>query len=246
MHKYQSDYSEAAAALIGQIKANMMDGMDAYFRATQSVYEWSGLAIKLLNTYSFFFRDKMDQEKFDAARSLLLLVLEDGIEKMRIGQSELGDSSASFNAAAGQLTQLNNRLAIDFNESGEFYLSKIAQIRRVAYGAAAPFRLFGVVIAATVAEAKLIPDVKDKMAEIAEWFNDVSAEVQNSFKNIDDTKAELKEEIRRIGEIKIQAKETKSYVEIDYVAQMKETIMESVADLIAKCKDYRFRHIDIK
>lgn len=67
------------------------------------------------------------------------------------------------------------------------------------------------------------------MAEIADWFNDVSAEVQNSFKNIDDTKAELKEEIRRIGEIKIQAKETKSYVEIDSVAQLKETIMESVA-----------------
>lgn len=244
LDKYRSDYSKEAAALIGEVKTLMMDGMDAYFRATQSVYEWCGLAIKLLNTYTTLFKGKMNQSKFNAQRVLLLKVLEDGIKKMENGQKQLGDSSSSFNNAAGKLTSLNHRLATDFNQNSEYYQSQISRIRAVAYGAAAPFTFLGLSIAAGVVEGKLIPELRTKMASIEKWYKDVTAEVQNSFKNIDDTKAKLKEEIRHIGDLKVQTETTKTMVELDDTPELKEEILGSVADLIKKCKEYQTRHID--
>lgn len=242
LDKYRSDYSEEASALIGDVKTKMMDGMDAYTRATQSVYEWCGLAVRLLATYKILFTGQMNQGKFAASRTFLLQVLEDGIKKMTVGQKELGDSSASFNVAAGKLTQLNHRLAADFDKNSEYCQSQISHIRAVAYGAAAPFLIFGLPIAAGIVEGILVPELHRKMAAIKKWYEDVSADVQNSFKDIDDTKAKLQEEIRNIGELKVQTKETETYIEVDNTPELKEIILKSVLDLIAKCEAYRIRH----
>lgn len=244
LDKYRSDYSKEAAALIGEIKTKMMDGMDAYFRATQSVYEWCGLAVRLLTTYTTLFKGQMNQGKFNAQRTLLLKVLDDGIKKMTDGQKQLGDSSSSFNVAAGKLTSLNHRLATDFSQNSEYFQSQISRIRAVAYASAAPFTLLGLSIAAGVVEGKLIPELKAKMASIEKWYKDVTAEVEKSFKNIDDTKAKLKEEIRHIGDLKVQTETTKTYIELDDTPEMKEEVLTSVADLIKKCKEYQNRHMD--
>lgn len=247
LDKYRSDYSKEAAELIGEVKTKMLDGMDAYFRATQSVYEWCGLAIKLLNTYTTLFKGQMNQSKFSAQRTLLLKVLDNGLEKMSAGQKQLGDSSSSFNVAAGKLTSLNYRLATDFSENSEYYKSQISRIRAVAYGAAAPFTLLGLSIAAGVVEGKLIPELKAKMASIEKWYKEVTVEVQNSFKNIDETKAMLKQEIRQIGDLRVQTDVTKTMVEMDDSPDLKKEVLASVADLIKKCKEYQTRHInDVK
>lgn len=242
LDKYRSDYSDEAAVLIGQVKTKMMGGMDAYTRATQSVYEWCGLAVKLLNTYKILFTGQMNPGKFAASRKFLLEVLEDGIKKMTIGQKELGDSSASFNVAAGKLTELNHRLAADFDKNSEYCQAQISHIRLVAYASAAPFLIFGLPIAAGIVEGVLVPKLHAKMTAIQKWYKDVSADVQNSFKNIDDTKAKLQQEIRNIGELKVQTKETETYVEVDNTPELKEIILQSVVDLIGKCEAYINRH----
>lgn len=245
LDQFRSDYSKEAAALIGDVKTKMMDGMDAYFRATQSVYEWCGLTIRLLGTYKKLFTGNMDQKKFNSQRTLLLKVLGDGIDKMDKGQKELGDSSSSFNGAAGKLTSLNHRLETDFNEKSEYYQAQITRIRLVAYGSAAPFGLFGIAIAAGVVEGKLIPELNAKMRSIETFYQDTTKIVKDAFKDIDTTKLKLKEEIRVIGNLKEQTEETKIYIEMDDDPAMKEIIVDAVDALIAHCQDYRKRHMDI-
>lgn len=210
LDQFQFDYSKEAAVLIGEIKTKMMDGMDAYFRATESIFEWCHLAIELLESYRTLFKGQMNQEKFDTQRALLLKVLEDGILKMTIGQQQLAQSSSSFNVASGKLETLNHRLASDFNQNSAYFQSQMERVRLTAYLGAAPFSIFGLAIAAGVVEGVLIPKLKAKMAEIEKWYNEVRAEVKISFKNIDDTKAKLNEEIRHIGVLKAQTDSTKT------------------------------------
>lgn len=220
-----------------------MNGMDAYFRATQSVYEWCGLAVPLLNAYNKLFTGEMNQGKFTAQRTLLLKVLVDGIAKMEKAQAELAASSGSFNESAGKLTSLKRRLETDFSENSEYFQNKISEMRKKAYIGAAFAGPFGLIIAAGVVEGKLVPDLKRKMGEIQKFYDELLATVSQSFTDIDETKAKLKEEIRVIGDLKTQAEETKTFIELDNTPELKETIVDSVNNLIQKCKDYRERHI---
>lgn len=43
LDRFRKDYSIESAALIGEIKTLMMDGIDAYGAASQNVYEWAGI-----------------------------------------------------------------------------------------------------------------------------------------------------------------------------------------------------------
>lgn len=245
LDQYRQDYSKEAAALIGTVKTLMLNGMDNYFSATQSVREWCQLTIPLLNAYLGLFTGEMNQGKFNAQRTLLLKVLNDGILKMEKAQKDLYTSSSSFNDASGKLTSLKHRLETDFNQNSEYYKSQISRIRAVAYGSAAPFGLFGIAIAAGVVEGKLIPELNAKMKSIEVFYGNVQGLVQQSFKDIDSTKAKLKEEIRVIGDLKVQTDETKTFIELDNEPALKQTVVDSVKALIAKCKAYIARHINL-
>lgn len=243
LDKFRQDYSQEAANLIGNTKTLMMDGMDAYFRATQSVYEWCGLAVPLLKAYKKLYEGAMNQGKFTAQRTLLLKVLDDGIAKMEKAQDELAASSKSFNDSAGKLTSLKRRLQTDFDEKSEYFQHQVSELRKKAYIGAAFAGPFGLAIAAGVVEGKYIPELKAKMKNIQKFYDELQSTVAKSFVDIDETKAKLKEEIRIIGDLKTQTEETRTFIGLDDTPELKSTIIESVDSLIKKCTDYRTRHI---
>lgn len=242
LDEFQSDFSKEAGGLISDVKFKMEEGLDAYSRATQSVSEWCALAVNLLNTYKLLFTGQMNAEKFDASRLLLLDVLDDGIAKMTIGINEMTASSEGFNAAIGQLTSLNKRLAYDFDSKSAFYQSELKRIRAVGYGVAAPFMLFGVLVATGYIEGNLIPAIHEKMASIEKWYKGVTVDVQMSLEGINETKAKLKDEIERIVDVRTETKITKVNVQQDDNPVLREMILQSVTNLIAKCEAYRARH----
>ncbi len=48
LSRFKQEYSQAASVLVGDIKTLLMDSQDKYFEATQTVYEWCGVATQLL------------------------------------------------------------------------------------------------------------------------------------------------------------------------------------------------------
>lgn len=50
-------------------------------------------------------------------------------------------------------------------------------------------------------------------------------------------------EIHHIGELKVQTDETRTFIGLDDVAELRETVTLSVNALIMKCDEYRKRHI---
>lgn len=242
LDKFRKDYSSESAQLIGEVKTLMMNGIDAYFTASQNVYEWTGLTIPLLQVYIKLYNG-YNEAKAAGQKKLLLQVLEDGVDRMNAAQEELYKSSASFNGAAGKLTVLHSRFAVEFDEKSEYFQSKITQIRLGAYLGSAVFGIVGVAIAAGVVEGKLVPDLKEKMASIEKFYDHLNEKILQAAKDIDETKKQLQEEIEHIGKLKVATKTTTAFIDLDEIPDMRDIVIKSINDLITNCIEYRTRHI---
>lgn len=239
LDKFREDYSKESADLLGKIKTFMLDGMDAYHRSVQIVYEWTGLAGPLLKTYIKLF-ERNDEDKANAQKQILLKVLDDGIKSMKQAQIDLDKSSSRFNDAAGELTSLNIRLAGEFDSKSSYFDSKVTKMRIMGYGGGLILGPFGLGIAYIVLEKNIIPDLTKTFEGIKKFYEDMTTKVSEAFTGIDTTKDKLTQEIRVVGNLKVQTQETQTMV-FHNIAD-KEDIIESANELIIKCKEYRDRH----
>ncbi|ENM6768417.1 hemolysin HlyE, partial [Escherichia coli] len=70
-------------------------------------------------------------------------------------------------------------------------------------------------IAAGVVEGKLIPELKNKLKSVQNFFTTLSNTVKQANKDIDAAKLKLTTEIVAIGEIKTETETTRFYVDYD-------------------------------
>lgn len=237
--KYHDDYSVKSGDLLGKVKTLMYNGQDAYFKATQEVSNWASLAVKMLEVYIKLFQQH-NVKKAEAQKSLLLTVLNDGIEKMTTAKESLHKSSASFNGAVGELTALNMNLAAEFNSKSDFYQQKVTALRTKGYAIGACFGLIGLVTEYIVLENGVIPELTNKLNSIRIFYEDTRRNVSKAIIDIDSIKNQMAEEIHVIGQLQTQTEKTKIVVEYDLGDQ--EEIIQSAKRLIANCKQYQERH----
>ena len=246
LSRFKQEYSQAASVLVGDIKTLLMDSQDKYFEATQTVYEWCGVATQLLAAYIFLF-DEYNEKKASAQKDILIKVLDDGITKLNEAQKSLLVSSQSFNNASGKLLALDSQLTNDFSEKSSYFQSQVDKIRKEAYAGAAagvvagPFGLIiSYSIAAGVVEGKLIPELKNKLKSVQSFFTTLSNTVKQANKDIDAAKLKLTTEIAAIGEIKTETETTRFYV--DYDDLMLSLLKEAAKKMINTCNEYQKRH----
>lgn len=168
----------------------MLNGIDAYHAASQSVYEWTGLAVKLLRVYIKLF-DTYNEINAGAQKQMLLQVLDNGIKRLADAQEELKKSSTSFNGCAGKLVELNTRFEYEFTAESDFVQTKITQIRIGAYSGGALFGIPGVTIAYFVAEGNLIPELLKKLESIQKFYDELKGKADLAGEQIEKTKKTL-------------------------------------------------------
>ena len=246
LSRFKQEYSQAASVLVGDIKTLLMDSQDKYFEATQTVYEWCGVATQLLAAYIFLF-DEYNEKKASAQKDILIKVLDDGITKLNEAQKSLLVRSQSFNNASGKLLALDSQLTNDFSEKSSYFQSQVDKIRKEAYAGAAagivagPFGLIiSYSIAAGVVEGKLIPELKNKLKSALSFFTTLSNTVKQANKDIDAAKLKLTTEIAAIGVIKTETETTRFYV--DYDDLMLSLLKEAAKKMINTCNEYQKRH----
>lgn len=59
---------------------------------------------------------------------------------------------------------------------------------------------------------------------------------------IDETKGKLQNEISLIGALKVATEQTNTFISIDYVTELRSTLIESAENLIKNCEDYAARY----
>lgn len=241
LERFRSDYSAKAGDLVGKVKTLISQGMTAYYQASRHVYQWCLVVEPLLQKYIDLFT-KLDKTKSEEQKKILVTILDDGIAEMKKAQKVLGESSSSFNEAAGQLTTLQHQLSSDFNEQSSYFAEQIAKVRREGYGIASIFGPIAWAIAAGVVEGKKVPEFKARLRSVENFYHNLNAVVSRSNGNIDETKAKLNTEIRAIGDLKVQTEEMSTYPSIDGVTELRDTIISSAKGLITKCTTYRNNH----
>lgn len=149
-----------------------------------------------------------------------------------------------FNSVAGKLSTLHGRFAVEFDEKSEYFQTKMSEIRLKGYAGGAWFGPIGVGIAAAVIEGKLIPEVKANMEKIETFYDTLNGKMQQASMDIEKTKVTLKTEIHHIGTVKVKTKNTKMYVGMDEVPDLRDMVIKAAQDLIDQCEEYRKRHIN--
>ena len=105
-----------------------------------------------------------------------------------------------------------------FQKKNSYFQSQVDKIRKEAYAGvvAGPFGLIiSYSIAAGVVEGKLIPELKNKLKSVQNFFTTLSNTVKQANKDIDAAKLKLTTEIVAIGEIKTETEATRFYVDYD-------------------------------
>ncbi|END06254.1 hemolysin E family protein, partial [Escherichia coli P0301867.8] len=98
-----------------------------------------------------------------------------------------------------------------FQKKNSYFQSQVDKIRKEAYAGvvAGPFGLIiSYSIAAGVVEGKLIPELKNKLKSVQNFFTTLSNTVKQANKDIDAAKLKLTTEIAAIGEIKTETETT--------------------------------------
>lgn len=130
LDKIHGEFSKESVELLGKIKADMLNGIDTYFKSIQSVYEWSSSVENILKTYIPFF-EKDNTSITEEQKELFGQVLSKGILTMNQALSNLRSSSTHYNTANGKLLTLYVHLANEITSKKEFYLQKSQDIQMV-------------------------------------------------------------------------------------------------------------------
>lgn len=78
---------------------------------------------------------------------------------------------------------------------------------------------------------KLISDLNGKVATIREFFEQFIC-----------TKDHITKQIREIGDFKVQTEETKSYVSLDDIPELKDSVLQSTQKVITKCDEFHKKY----
>lgn len=241
LDKYKDEYSEKSGEIIGDIKSLMKDGVNAYYHASGYIFGWCDNATPLLQRFVNLFNSASPHKAVEQ-KEILITVLTKGVDEMKSAQDSISDSSLSFNQATGKLTTLNSRFQVEFTEKSEFYETKVRNIRLGAYLGTAILGPIGLGIAAAIVEGKYVPELKDKMSEVEEFYKHLKVKVKDAFRDIDVTKNMLNLEIMEIGELKVETKETRAFLDLGDIPELRDTLMKSAESLIDNCDNYRKKH----
>lgn len=242
LDRYKEQYSNQSAEIIAEIKSLMMDGIGAYYRASEFMFSWCDESIPLLATYIELFDDHT-VGKAHTQKDLLIDVLTKGVAQMRAAQQAIGDSSINFNQATGKLTTLNSRFQVEFDEKSDYFKAQVDKMRKF-YVKGAARGLFGAIIVGIFVETKYIPKLKAKTAEINDFYQKLKLKIDTAFRDVEDTKNKLNNEVLEVGELKVKTKETKSFIDLDDIPDLRDTLRESAQNLIDDCNEYRRKHAE--
>lgn len=248
LERFSKDYSEESAQLVSEIKSFMNNAQDSYYGASQCIYVWCGSAKLLLESYlkiSKIPHLSKATQLLEKRKAIFVQLLDEGLTKMRAGQDKLKQSSESFSNLAGKLATLQSQFISEFASGSSFYLGKMEKIKQdaIAQESVPDSEVFAVfctyIFAASLCKHKMIPEFKEKLAEIQSFFDHLKELVDNTNVNIVDMKNKLQGEIQNIETLKVQNDASSDLASNDV---SEKAILESATMLMAQCDEYQQSH----
>lgn len=242
---YQRQYSRESGEIVGKITTLMMNAIDDYYAATESIYEWCDLMSRVLPAYMKLF-DDFNASKARTQNNLMITLLDVGLGKMEAGQSRLNHSSFSFNEVSGQAVALSGRMNDELKINQQQAEEKTRRLHQEAKDSEFHFLFIHIVGKKSDDINKvIIPEIKRKFAEVQKFHDDIAALVKKAKADIEDVKQKLRDEYHTIGTLKTDAQALKSFIDtdqLDILEILKTETQNAAVTLLKDAEDYKQRH----
>lgn len=139
---------------------------------------------------------------------------------------------------------MHGRFKFEFDEKSAYFEDKVNKIRMGAYVGSSFFGIIGLGISAALVELKYVPELREKLAEIQSFYDNLKSKVDEASRNVDETKKKLHKEIIEVGNLKVKTEETRTFADLDNIPELRDTLAQSGLSLINKCKIYHKRHTE--
>lgn len=232
--KYSNDYSGDGATLVGNIKTNIMNAIDAYSEASRHISEWTGLVMPFLKTHAQLFTDHT-ASKANTQNRLLQKVLGDGVHRTRIAQTELEKISTNLDAADNTINKLFKQFELDYDENSDFFQTKLFHTRPV-------------VDTRKIREKfgrdwrKATDELKQRLSKVSKYYINLRGLVKQASLNITEIEIALKAQIRDFKELRDKSEKLNDFETIVNDTELFNTIVKATESLIAKCDEYAKKH----
>lgn len=227
------EFSRQNAESLGQIKTNLLNAIDYYDSASQSVYEWSSYAPSTLQHFIQFF-NVSDPSAATNQRKLLLRILENGSKKLGKGQKDFGDILSALNLALKDLRKLLDQLKIDYSPNSLYFESRVKKIvdsQSSGWLASKPDK------------AKIVADLIGKFKPILDFYEKLTTNVQRVDELLNKSSAQITKPIQLLDERRQQIKDSGSDDDSRPAPadtlEPREATINAAQVLIAVCQDYR-------
>lgn len=219
---FHTDYSTESFELFGDIKTNIMNADDTYFRESQIAYEWASLMRTLLTNL-------IQVEQSESTRKALNEALDDGTAKLSIDLEKLEEKSQSISSLKSKAQKLKLLLSIQYRKESVHLMAKLKEMREMAEK-----RPHG------MCPINVVPQIVAKMQAIKKSYDDLTQKIDENVQIIDQTKTKLRDEAQSIENLKSKIVPIKMLLNSN--SGSPDDLMKSAQDLIVECDKYHARH----
>lgn len=217
---------------VGNIKTELMNTIDAYDSAAQSVYEWCGFASSTLSTY-IHLSSSPNPAVRATQKNLLIRVLDEGLAHMAKAQKALANSSSGLRSASTELTTLVDQLRSDYSANGEYFKKRVDELVKEKNSS-----FWSIFRRQKTIENEAIHEVEEKIRSILAQYDNEREIVYQTLQHLDQSTTALNGKIQTAAERKTQASASNA----NDASGNLNAIVESAKSLIAKCQEFRQNH----
>lgn len=236
-------YSNESAVLLGDIRTQLLNVIDTYHSATQNIYEWCDVSKPLLEAYTrLFIADGTTMQTMQ--NNFLVQLLEEQKQRIENGQIQLGDCVEYLQKTSQHLTALNFHLNKDLDENGEFFQRKLKVILLTSQATSTKSCQWTMCCGngstdTDSAEEKHIRELKEKLNAVRVFYVNLKVQVDLACVDLKHVKEKLNDKMHEIDKQKARLGEIKAYAVVGDIAELQDSVIESVNRLIANCDEYQ-------
>lgn len=241
-NKYHDDYQQETKDLIINIQDDVKDGMNFCTTAANNAYQWSGCVVPAIEAYNILF-NKTGEDLASAQKTLLLDVLEDGLQVLEDTLPALANCSSFFWNAADKLPLLSSRIENEFGVFGNYHLRQLDKLESAVDTNATLSRHYIATYGPLfrLAKRKFDAELRTEMESIKESYEIFKEKLINATVHIGQTKSALKAQIEIVEDLRFETKYSDIFANLD--PRPNEQITESVNDLIKNCNILHQKYI---
>lgn len=227
--KFNKLYSSTSAPLVGTIKTNLLNSIDAYFHAKRHISEWCSLIMPILKVHVKLFTAH-SSSKAQTQNRLLQTVLKDGIERSKVSQSELSLISKNFNQLIQTLIPLFQQFEMDYDEKNKFFQTKLFSLTHNA-NSTHPNQN-------GVDKKQAIIELKEQLEKVSKFYRILRSKINRASQNVNEMETELKTQIQHFEQLIDESTKLNHFSSITNESQFLSTLIEATQNVITKCAVY--------